>query len=290
MTKQEFHLIVLSWGEDISKVRKYFFWGSKEKEAYVKALEIYPHIKTMWHEERSSFSCKGHYKSVRRAYLRYVAQLFDMNCCLWANMPANLCKEILHKLDQGWISKYCFSKEFLNYLCWKASLVGYNKRPIKRPCYVNRKLKIVFDFSEAVGIANYSCGIVEILFFNPLLSQKMTNAEALEKIKKWKHLVYPQYFAGLPKYRICKLANIFNQSENNDELLIKDCHLADLKATPSLHAPLSTVALDAYGELSFTGKQSRAQNTYAAIRMNFEQFFSLNPRAGFPGHYIFYEK
>lgn len=131
MTKQEFHLIIGAWGEDISKVHEYIFSSSREKEVYGRALVIYPYIKTMWQEERQSFSCKGHYKAIRRAYVRCVAQFFAKKRHLWYYMPADLCKEILHKFDQKWISGYCISEPFLNYLCRQAAFVGYNKRPIK---------------------------------------------------------------------------------------------------------------------------------------------------------------
>ena len=44
MTKQEFHLIIGAWGEDISKVHEYIFSSSREKEVYGRALVIYPYI------------------------------------------------------------------------------------------------------------------------------------------------------------------------------------------------------------------------------------------------------
>ena len=290
MERMKFRQLIAYWADNVSKVRRYVFSNPGRKTSAERVLELYPQIKTMWQEHRCAFRSKGNYKEVRRAYLRSVAQLFDRQHCLWSSMPADLCKEILHKLDQKWISLYYISDTFMNYLCWKASLLGYNKRPIKYPCYVDEKLKIVYNFSEAVGIANYSMDKVEILFFKPLKSQNVVKSEALKNIEIWGKQAYPQYFACLPKYRTCKLANIFNQSENHEGLLIKDCHLADIEAYPSFHAPQSTVALDKYGELSFTGKKSRTQNIYAAIRINFEQFYSLNSRAGFPCHYIFYEK
>ena len=78
-----------------------------ERGAYRSVKEIvdfYQVIKNMWFTHRELFSCKGQYKQVRRMFVKYAASSFACRTILCVELPGDMCKEILDKVNQGWIS------------------------------------------------------------------------------------------------------------------------------------------------------------------------------------------
>ena len=90
--------------EEPSLVRTWFHIPGLGCRRIDEVLEFYQVIKNMWSTHRGLFPCKGDYKVVRRMFVKYVAAMVCFKPSLWSKLPADLCKEMLDKVNQTWIS------------------------------------------------------------------------------------------------------------------------------------------------------------------------------------------
>ena len=81
----------------------WFVEGGRDR--YVSEIvEFYQVIKNMWFSHRELFSSKGQYKELRRRFIKYSARCFSNRSYVCKELPGDLCKEILDKVNQDWIS------------------------------------------------------------------------------------------------------------------------------------------------------------------------------------------
>lgn len=84
-------------------VRSWFFVGIRNRSV-MEIMEFYQVIKNMWSTHRDKFSCKGEYKRVRITFVKYAARDLSNRRSVWNELSADFCKEVLDKVNQGWIS------------------------------------------------------------------------------------------------------------------------------------------------------------------------------------------
>ena len=150
MNRQIFEELLETWVNDLSLVLQ-----TKELGAYQNGEEIYRWVQTMWFDYRDIFPNKGTYKMIRRLFIKKAAQYYNRRPYLWRSLPEDLCKEILDKANQKWISFYGELQEnFRACLLWKATKTGYSKRRNAALYYVDKNLKIVSDINIAAGVVN----------------------------------------------------------------------------------------------------------------------------------------
>ena len=81
----------------------WFMEGGKDRSVS-DVVAFYQVIKNMWFTHRELFSSKGQYKEIRRRFVKYSTRCFLNKEYLFAELPGDLCKEILDKVNQDWIS------------------------------------------------------------------------------------------------------------------------------------------------------------------------------------------
>ena len=81
----------------------WFFVGIRN-HSVMEIMEFYQVIKGMWTTHRDKFSCKGEYKRVRITFVKYATRNLSNRHSVWRDLPADFCKEVLDKVNQGWIS------------------------------------------------------------------------------------------------------------------------------------------------------------------------------------------
>ena len=273
MESKEFRELLDEWTKDVKAVGKWFFRIRNEKASSEQIIAVYQHIVNMWFEHRDLFPNKGTYKMVRRLFIKHAQRVLARSCGVWDMLPADLCKEILHKADQGWISyNEEISKLWRRYLLWKAVQAGYEGLKDKLPCYVDEKLKLVFHRHQATGVVRLDDGGVEVLLFDPLRfyrDSKRSDAELA--VKDWGKCFYPDYVVGLPTLEMCRFVN-GKLSEK-----VTDCHLKAMPANSVLHAPELPIVLHECNEPEPAGANTTAENLYVSIFMSRERFEDINP-------------
>ncbi len=298
MKKEEFRELLTFKVEDLSSVH------SIELELYDNPEEMYQLIQTMWSEYHDIFPNKGTYKQIRRMLIRGMAEYYDVNPELWCSLPAELCKEILYKADQHWISfDNKLQAGFRQYLIWKASQAGYSNRNPMHLFYVDENLKVVFDKEKAVGLAHvfskYDGNKVEILFLRPLTVGNISRTNAKNHIQKWGSR-YATYKTYLPTYATCCVVNSFLSSLNsNSEPVVHSCHVGRIKTSYS--GSSSPCLLDDKAEVKLAKQVNKcryapteeveytvqyAKKVYVSVYMSAERFIELNPRAHFPNYIL----
>lgn len=290
MNKKEFRELLKSWVDDLGRVNSWFirrYGGQNSSQCY---KEMYQMVQTMWYDHRDIFPNKGIYKMVRRLFIKNVALFYNKHPCLWQYLPANLCKEILHKVDQTWISfNNDIQFDFRIYLIWKADKVGYTKRRSKHICYVNDGLRVVFDKEEAIGIVNLlprSNYPVEILFFKPLTTGDISRSSAKKTIESWNHAHYPKYYAYFPTFATCRMANDFLMDESTEsEPIVHNCYVDVIKPRATHYGAIN-FALDDEAEIESAENNKVVKKLYASLYMTLEDFVKINPYAAFPNIYI----
>ena len=289
MRKEDFRKLLKTWATDLSSVNSWCSSQIGKQAIYQYSEEIYQMVQTMWIDHREVFPNKGTYKMVRRLLIKNIAQLWNMQPCMWSRLSDVLCKEILHKADQKWISFDCeLQPNFREYLIWKAVQAGYTKRRTKRLCYVDANLKVVFNKDQAVGIVNLlpkpDCR-VEILFLKPLNITDVSRTQAKKIITDWGRTQYPKYSAFLPTFATCRIANEFLHAQNSkSEPAIHSCHIDVIRIAKSEQSV--SFALDREAEVDIAGRNTIAKKLYVSVYMKQEEFIKLNPRAAFPQIYI----
>jgi len=293
MKKEEFRELLTSWVEDLSIISQ-----TDELYMYENHEEIYRQIRTMWAEHRDIFPNKGIYKQIRRMFIKKLARHYNVSPHLWRSLSAEMCKEILHKADQEWIS---FTKElqpsFRWYLILKSAQAGYAKRKPMYLCYVDENLKIVHNKDKAVGLAHiyifseYDATRVEILFLRPLTVGDVSRSKAKAIIEKWGKSRYTKYKIYLPSYATCCVANRFLSDFNsNSEPVVHSCHVDRIKTSYS--GTSLPCLLDSLAEVKPAKRLNKsryapteeveyivqyAQKVYASVYMTVEKFVELNP-------------
>ena len=289
MEKEVFRNLLESWARDVREVNNWYYSQIGRQTIYQHCEEIYQMVKTMWFDHRDVFPNKGTYKMIRRLLIKNIAKFWNMQPGLWRRLPADLCKEILHKADQHWIS---FNGElqanFREYLIWKAVQAGYTKRRTKNLCYVDENLKVVFSKNEAVGFANLlpkPDNRVEILFFKPLDITDVSRSKAKKIIENWGHTHYSKYMTYLPTFATCRIANEFLHAPHSKfEPIVHSCHIDVIRIAKGEKS--SPFMLDNEAEVEIAGHNSIAKKLYVSVYMELEDFVKLNPRAAFPNIYI----
>lgn len=278
---QEMQDLLISWCSDVNKIHKWVF-SAKEMSAGSAAInDIYKKVQTMWFDYRDIFPNKGTYKLIRRMFIRKAAMFFMYHPRLWCTMSAELCKEILHKEDQRWLSFDYKDRHFVDFLLYKASKAGYSKRRHQEICYVDANLNIVSNPQEAVGIANLLSSIakVEILFFEPLSATNITREEALRLLEKKDKTICPSGVWNFPTAATCKIANIFCA---NQQPIISNCHVSYDASDVEYSGERVKAILDDDAVLDFAGSKKRVENVFVSLYLPTECFV----RQSFPCHYI----
>ena len=282
MKENSFATLLRKWCADPKQIHKWVFSAKGGTRASNEVIEeVYEKVRTMWFDYRDVFPNKGTYKMVRRMFVRYVALFFVRQPCLWSEMSAELCKEILHKEDQQWLSFYYRDRQFVDYLLWKASKAGYSKRRGPKVCYVNANLEIVFRQKEAVGVANLLSArdLVEILFFEPLSATNITRKEAVKLLEKLDKTKYPKGVWDFPTIETCKIANIFCSDK---EPIVRNCHVNPFKNEALYCSERTKAILDEEGVFDFAGSKTRVESVFVSLYLPKDCFSGH----GFPCHYI----
>ena len=273
MQKEQFRELLESWIEDVLSVRKTDELNHQKPE---EALQMYQMVQKMWFEHRDAFPNKGTYKMLRRLFIKKLAIYCDLRPNLWRLLSPELCKEILHKSDQTWIS---FNNElhvnFRQFLLWRASQAGYSKRTAKELCFVDNNLKVVSNRKQAAGLVNllpWPYNMVEILFLKPLQSDEITSrSKAKRIIEKWNESHYSKYLAGLPTYATCCLTNEFlTASHSNSEPIVHSCHIDSI--ITSCNGKRSPFILDGEANVEPAEIGSVAPKVYVSIFLSTEDF------------------
>lgn len=277
MQKEQFRELLEFWIEDVSFVSVTDeLYNQKPEEI----LQMYQMVQKMWFEHRDVFPNKGTYKMVRRLFIKKLAIYCDLRPDLWRSLSPELCKEILHKADQTWIS---FNNElhvnFRQYLLWRGSQAGYSKRRAKKLCFVDENLKVVSNRKQAAGLANllpWPYNMVEILFFRPLQSDEATSrSKAKRIIEKWNESHYSKYLAGLPTYATCCLANEFlTDSHSNSSPIVHSCHVDSI--ITSYSGKRSPFMLDSEANVESAEIGAVAKKVYVSIFGSTEDFARHN--------------
>ena len=277
MKKNDFRQLLQLWVRDLSEI---YVWCSKQTISTL-CKEIYPQVQTMWFEHRDVFPNKGIYKMVRRLLVKNIARVGSMQPYCWLDLPVELCKEILHKADQGWIS---IDKElpasFREYLIGEATQIGYPKRRTESLCYVDEHLKVVFNRSEAVGIVNLLPKTnmqVEIFFFNPLENNDVSKSKAKKIIEKWGDKHYSEFHAYFPTFATCSIANKFLSLLSPK---IHDCFV-DIA-----YGKYETFILNREAKILPMNDNTKASKLYVSVYMKLSEFHKLNPQVLFPRMYV----
>ena len=85
------------------RLQIWFIEGGRDRSVS-EIVDFYQVIKKMWFTHRCLFSSKGQYKELRRRFIKFSTRCFMNRCYLCAELPGDLCKEILDKVNQDWIS------------------------------------------------------------------------------------------------------------------------------------------------------------------------------------------
>ena len=290
MRKDEFRELLRVWTNDLSCVNEWCDSKIGTQTIFQNSETLYQLIQNMWFDHREEFPNKGVYKMIRRLLIKNIAMFWNRYPMGWRALPAELCKEILHKADQTWISfENNLLPNFREYLIWKASQVGYRKRiGAKQLCYVDENLKVVFNKNQAVGLANLlpkPNSRVEILFFKPLKINDVSRTQAKKIIKEWGQTQYPKYDAYLPTFSTCRLANEFlHDPDSKLKPIVHSCHIDVIRIAKN--GKSTNFALDSEAEVDVAGNNTIAKKLYVSIYMTLEEFVKLNPRVSFPNIYI----
>ena len=286
MQKDDFRRLLESWVKNLSRVNDWFETQPGMLTIKLEGAKLYQMVQTMWFDYRDVFPNKGCYKMIRRLIIKNIARFWSLRPGYLCNIPAELCKEILHKADQKWIS---FDRElqvnFREYLIWSAAQAGYKKRRSKYLCYVNDNLEVVFDKSEATGFVNLISKPqkqVEILFFKPLVYTDVSKPQAVQILDDWGKSCYPKFRAYIPTLATCLIANEFLSSACLDDgLFVHSCFIDRYGADGGQSFVLND---EAHVEMGYVG--AKAKRLYVSLNMSLDEFIELNPRAGFPHIYI----
>lgn len=282
MEKKDFKNLLSGWISEFSEIESWSYLVGTKSNYLDVIVDVYGNVKTMWFEHRDMFPNKGTYKMVRRLFIRNVQYILAARCVYVYDLPADLCKEILHKIDQGWISnKIGLANGFQDFLRWKALQAGYRCNRAKFPCYVDEKLKVVYRGAAGIVKWHEDTATVEILLFSPLSYYNNIDREcALEQCNIWGKCYYPEYEVSLPTLKACLLCNRYHLVK------IHDCHLKSIPANPDLHAPELPLVLVGYNDPEPAGNATVAENLYVSVYMTEKQFRKINPNICFPNCYI----
>ncbi|MBQ9731622.1 MAG: hypothetical protein IJV97_00855 [Alphaproteobacteria bacterium] len=284
MSEKEFSQQLVLWTDNVGNIRRWFFANRTKKDCIREILDTYERIKTMWLKHREIFPNKGTYKSVRRSFIKLAQRYFSFNYSRWEVIPADLCKEILHKADQGWISyPNEIPVDFCYYLRWKAVQAGYICQDYKRPCYVNDNLEVVYHLNQATGIVtlHHDTDKVEVILFAPLSFYKnITRDEALNACSSWNKCYYSDYEVYFPSVRACQLLNLYGKKK------IQNCHLEAIPENKELYAPELPLVLIDDDDVEPAYGITIAENLYVSVYLSLEQFKKINPNVGFPQIYL----
>ena len=282
MEKTEFRELLVNWASDLKQELEWFYSNVGKQTVYEDVEDLYQKVQTMWFEHRDVFPNKGTYKMIRRLFIKGIAREFAFKSYAWGRLSAELCKEMLHKADQGWISYYAeFPEGFRDYLRWKALQAGYRYYRVKFPCYVDEELKVVYRGTAGIVKWHEDTSTVEVLLFAPLSYYKnIDRAYALEQCKIWGKCYYPEYEVSLPTLKACRLCNCYHSEK------IQNCHLKSISANPDLHAPELPLVLVGHNDPEPAGNATVAENLYVSVYMTEEQFRKINPNICFPDCYV----
>lgn len=268
MKKSKFKELVWMWSDDLKQITRWFYSNYGKNILRDDYDQIYEMMQTVWTKHRKIFRNKGHYKMVRRLFVKNLAVFLSPRQELWQRMSSSLCKEILHKYDQGWISETEISDVFKEYLVWCGSKAGYLKRKISRPCFVDKNLREVFSPFCSAGIVNFDPDPhhqVEILFFDPLILGGIVEAcESFCDIENWRKRKYPNNYADLPNITTCQLANVF---------------LKALKFNNCFAFMEKLCVLDEDGTISEYTPESKTKNLFVSVFMTLDEFRAINPNS-----------
>ena len=274
MNDKRFYELLKSWTKDLSLIACWSATPEGEKIIKTQSSELYQMIKLMWFEHRELFPNKGTYKMVRRNLIRTIALTLDKNPFDWQYVPDELCKEILHKLYQRWISARDLKADFRTFLFWKASQVGFYNHFAQKPCLVNRQLQIVFNKNEAIAFAYFMQKRQgELLFLKAIdVHEKgISMSQAKKIISKWNKNNFPKLEAHIPSLGACWLANVFL---GDTDSLISDCYVSH----GDIQQGYKNIVLDNNGYPLGKSTIFPAKNVFASITMKTEDFMKLNPR------------
>ncbi len=290
MQKEEFRSLLEFWVSDLNRVG-YWFSSHIGRQTIIESYEeMYLMVQTMWFDHRDVFPNKGVYKMVRRLFIKHLALLWNTRGYSRGCLSPDLCKEILHKADQGWISfKNELNISFRQHLIWEAARVGYDRRSTESLCYIDENLKVVLNKEEADGFANMlPDGRVEVLFFTPLsmpCSDKgVSRTDAKELVSSWGKYFYPKFVTCLPTYTSCQLANEFLKSRYGAK--IHSCFVNKIDSSEGRFKKIDAPILNEKAELVETKEGEVAYKLFVSLYIKLVDFAKINPGVGFPNAYV----
>lgn len=135
MRKENYEKLIACFASDFSLIEKWMRGNGKRRRSADEIYLMYQKIKVSWFAQRDVFPNKGTYKTVRRHFVKNVIAYLSYDYCFWYIIPAELCKELLDKVNQGWISSvYDVTPRVWDGLIDWALEGGY-KGPLVHPCY-----------------------------------------------------------------------------------------------------------------------------------------------------------